>query len=242
MRIPILSDLLDLFFPRECPACRNLFQEESLLCPACSTALDDQRLTAETVNILEMPVLSAYAYAWPLDRIIPVAKSKNQARLFDPLVGGMAASLREAGLEGYPQTIVPVPLHPSRRRERGYDQALHLSRAVGRMLDLPVERRVLRRNRATPPQKAETRERRLEALHGSFSPGRETSRVSDRRVLLIDDVVTTGATLSAAVQALQTASPAGVLCLTAARTERFSVGPEEPESEGGEHESVDRDT
>ncbi|MFC1595635.1 ComF family protein [Gemmatimonadota bacterium] len=239
MRIPIFSDLLDLFFPRECPACRSLFQEESLLCSACRNALGDQRLTAATFNILEMPVLSAYAYAWPLDQIIPVAKSKNQPRLFDPLVEGMAASLREAGLVEYPQAIVPVPLHPSRRRERGYDQALYLARAVGRMLDLPVERRVLKRTRATPPQKAESRERRLEALHDSFSPGREASRVSDRRVLLIDDVVTTGATLSAAVMALQTASPAGVLCLTSARTERLRIGPEEPESGGGEHESGD---
>ena len=113
MRIPILSDLLDLFFPRECPACRNLFLEESLICPACLSVLDDQRLTAETINILEMPVLSAYAYTWPLDRIIPVAKSKNQPRLFDPLVEGMVTSLRETGLEDYPQAIVPVPLHPS---------------------------------------------------------------------------------------------------------------------------------
>jgi len=231
MRIPIFSDLLDLFFPRECPACRNLFQEESLICSTCLNALDDQRLRAATVNILEMPVLSAYAYAWPLDRIIPAAKSKNQPRLFDPLVRGMVASLREAGLEDYPQTIVPVPLHPSRRRERGYDQAFHLSRAVGRMLDLPVQRRVLRRTRITPPQKTETRERRLEALHDAFLPGREASLVSDLRVLLIDDVVTTGATLSAAVQALQSASPAGILCLTAARTEKIRIDPEGPEKD-----------
>ncbi|MFC1628447.1 ComF family protein, partial [Gemmatimonadota bacterium] len=121
MRIPILSDLLDLFFPRECPACRNLFQEDALICSTCLSALDDQRLTAATVNILEMPVLSAFAYAWPLDRIIPAAKAKNQPRLFDPLVKGMVTSLREAGLADYPQMIIPVPLHPSRRRERGYD-------------------------------------------------------------------------------------------------------------------------
>jgi len=223
MRVPILTDLLDLFFPRECPACEEFLRDEdlmtgSLVCQVCLSRLAGLRLPPEAVRVLDLPVLSAWTYADPLDRIIPVAKAKNQPRLFDHLAGGMVAVLREAGLQDYPRLIVPVPLHPSRRRERGFDQAFRLACSVGGKIGVPVARRGLRRIRSTPPQKLESRERRLEILHDAFSPGYDTARITGERVLLIDDVVTTGATLAAAVRALQQASPAGVLCLTAART------------------------
>jgi len=223
MRVPILTDLLDIFFPRECPACEELLREEdpgtgSLLCQLCISSLDGLRLAPEVITVLDLPVVSAWAYARPLDRIIPVAKAKFQPRLFDPLAVGMVTVLRESGLGEYPQLIVPVPLHRSRRRERGFDQALRLAISVGTMIGAPVEKRSLRRIRSTPPQKRESRERRLESLHDAFSPGRNAACIAGQRILLIDDVVTTGATLASAVRALQQATPAGVLCLTAART------------------------
>ena len=107
---------------------------------------------------------------------------------------------------------VPVPLHPSRRRERGFNQAEDLARNVG----LPMVT-ALRRVRRTPPQADLPAGKRHGNVRGAFGPGKECRSVTGRIVVLIDDVSTTGATLDACARVLKDSGAREVRALTAAR-------------------------
>ena len=127
--------------------------------------------------------------------------------------------------------LVPVPLHPSRQRERGFNQAALLTQGLSRRLRrdgaarVPrVDTRCLRRIRATAAQTGLSVQARHENVRGVFAVT-SPEQVRDRVVVLVDDVMTTGATLSACARALKAAGPVRVLALTLARaTPQFPSG------------------
>jgi ComF family protein len=143
------------------------------------------------------------------------------------LAAALAAGLG-AGLVGCDR-VVPVPLHWWRRLARGYNQAERIARPLAGRLGLPCVQALARR-RATPPQSLLGREERLANLREAFRVPRPEC-VEGLRVLLVDDVATTGATLEAAAAALKKAGAAAVTALVAGRT------PLEPTS-GGRGEAV----
>ena len=125
--------------------------------------------------------------------------------------------------EGEQPLILPVPLHSSRQLERGFDQAELLARGLVRALrresewqSLRVETRCLRRTRATLPQSGLSLVARRENVRGVFAVT-DPKRVEDRTVVLVDDVMTTGATLSACAASLKAAGARRVFALTVAR-------------------------
>ena len=120
--------------------------------------------------------------------------------------------------------VVPVPLTPSRERQRGYNQGGLLAAEVARRLDLPLDVGVLIRLRDTPPQTSLPRAQRLANVRGSF---RALRKLSGARILLVDDVTTTGATIEAATRALRRRGAVWVGALALARTpeERSDVPP-----------------
>lgn len=124
-----------------------------------------------------------------------------------PLGRLLAEALRARGRPG--DLVVPVPLSAARARERGHNQADELARVVATALDLPRDGRALRRVRETRPQSGLARGMRRRNPRGAFRARRE--RVAGRCVLLIDDVVTTGATASACARALRRAGAARVV-------------------------------
>ena len=113
--------------------------------------------------------------------------------------------------------LIPVPLHPKREQERGFNQATLLAKEVGRGCGLPVGRRLLRRVLATDTQRGARKEREAN-VKGAFRVARP-EEVEDRRLLLIDDVFTTGATVSECAKALMAAGAAKVGVYTLARVE-----------------------
>jgi ComF family protein len=125
--------------------------------------------------------------------------------------------------EGERPLILPIPLHASRQRERGFNQAERLARGVVRELArttgaraLGIESHCLRRTRATAPQSGLSLAARRENVRGVFAVA-QPGRVRDRVAVLVDDVMTTGATLSACAASLKAAGARRVLALTVAR-------------------------
>jgi ComF family protein len=112
--------------------------------------------------------------------------------------------------------VVPVPLHAERQRERGYNQAELIARPLSRLLGLRFEPRVLVRTKPRPSRLILSRSERWASVRGAYST-REGLRVDNQRVLLVDDVVTTGATLDTCTRALKRAGAATVLGLTVGR-------------------------
>jgi ComF family protein len=121
--------------------------------------------------------------------------------------------------------IVPVPLHPSRLRERGYNQAELIARPLARLLRIPFKSYLLVRTRPRPDKVRLTRRERWETVRGAYAM-HEGAKVDKIRVLLVDDVFTTGATLDACSRALRTAGAVRVAGVTVARALPSSVVPD----------------
>jgi ComF family protein len=165
---------------------------------------------------------AAWSYQGPLAAVIRGLKFRR----LDYLGVHLARDLRDLVLEPGWSLVVPVPLHWRRRWLRGYNQAERIAHPLARLLGVPSAE-LLRRRRATRPQTDLAREERLTNPRGAFvlRSGRWSPevalarrRLGGGRVLLIDDVVTTGATLRAAAEALRQAGAGEVVALAAART------------------------
>lgn len=111
--------------------------------------------------------------------------------------------------------IVPVPLHPVRVRERGFDQNLHIARSLAQQFDLPLFTRLIKRIRNTPPQSRLSDAERLTNLRGAFSPYKDCVPPPEGTILLVDDVIHTGATALGCIEALAETGIREVIVLAA---------------------------
>jgi ComF family protein len=205
--------LLNLLFPPRCVACG---QDGSWLCGTCV----DEILFYEPpwFGLLDDPrplqgMRSAAPFAGPLRKAIHSFKYEGLRRLAGTL-GEMLYDCWEADPWDV-DMIVPVALHPQRLRARGYNQSTLLARELGRHTGLPVYEDSLRRAIPTLPQVGLSAAQRAGNVRGAFAC--HDARLVGRSVLLVDDVITTGATLRAAAQALLEAHARAVWAITLAR-------------------------
>jgi ComF family protein len=230
----LVAELLALVFPPACAACGELLEEERPFCALCTLATEPVPLPgcgrcAEPVDEAgpcprcrraPPPFVSAHAafvHTGPLARAIHRFKYEGHSALALPLARALAAEaapwLAQVGRAGGP-TLVPIPLHRGRLLRRGYDQAALLSRALARATRLPLRTGLLHRIRATCRQVGLTEAERTENVHGAFAV---RGRVPSGTVVLVDDVLTTGATARAASAVLREAGVPRVHVLTLAR-------------------------
>lgn len=141
---------------------------------------------------------------------------KYRERLW--VLPGLVRLLAEAAARGGgdPDLVLPVPLHPRRLALRGFNQAALLARALGRRIGVPTDLGSLARGRDTPSQTGLDRKERLRNVAGAFVVVRPWE-VWRRRILLVDDVATTGATLGGCARALRKAGARSIDCVTVAR-------------------------
>ncbi len=158
--------------------------------------------------------IGAARYSGGAKEIVTRLKYRGEQELAVPIGRVMTARHRESHFFGLTDLVVPVPLHAKRHRERGYNQSAMLARFVAKDAGLPVDDRVIVRIRETVPQIHLQREKRLINLIGAFT-GRKS--VAGKRILLVDDVMTTGATMAACVEALREAGAAKVYGVVFAR-------------------------
>lgn len=160
--------------------------------------------------------VAAYRSRGLVRKVLHQFKYEKQRHLRYPVAGWLAESFDDPRLRGlHFDLIVPVPLHPARERERGFNQAALIAELVATSAGIP-SRLVLERIRYTTTQTAYDRAERMENLHGAFRL-RKNRDVRGLRVLLIDDVLTTGSTLSECARVLRRAGAVSVHAATAAR-------------------------
>jgi ComF family protein len=219
--------LLDLLYPpfcvgcgrtgiMYCPACRGTLSNiRPPLCPRCGRPQETScfcRQCAASPPSID-GIRSVAFFEGALRSAIHQFKYSYVRDLAEPLSEMLVSYWQEAPLPG--DVIVPVPLHARRARERGYNQAMLLAQRLGSALQIPVRSECLRRNRYTVAQtrlNAQERSRNVEGAFTCVGPD-----VRGRRVLLIDDVCTTGATLEACSRALGEGGAKSVWALTVAR-------------------------
>jgi ComF family protein len=216
----LLWGLADLLAPPRCAACDDELEPGSTgFCGACAPLLE--ALTGAEGRV------AAYRYGGPLADAIRRFKYAGHAELAAPLGALLVPSARAhaAGLDA----IVPVPLHPRRLRERGFDQASLLAQEVARALSVPRRLDLVRRARPTLAQASLDRLGRIANVEGAFVA---TAAAAGLRVLVIDDVRTTGATLGAVAAALHARGARAVQSLALALSDGIgadgsgTIGPE----------------
>ena len=203
-----------------CLGCGGGGQARLDLCATCAARLP---WVPATTRIAPPPgidrIVAAFDYAPPLDRWLPRFKFHR-----DFAAGRLLAQLMRAACANAPRpdALLPIPLHRARLRHRGYDQALELAKPLARDLALPLHCDLLRRVRATAPQSELDAAARAGNLRGAFAT---TSRAGlPAHVALVDDVMTTGATLGAAAEALRHAGVARVDAWACARVPQAGTG------------------
>lgn len=188
-----------------CPACVRELPWNRCACPRCALPLPPLPIGASAPACghcqRRPPPLAdtraVFRYAPPLDRLLPRLKFHRDLAAGRACALHMALALAEAPR---PDALVPLPLHPARLRERGFDQTLELARPLARTLDLPLLDRALLRVRDTAPQSRLDAPARRRNLRRAFAIRPGVSLPA--HVALVDDVMTTGATLHAAAETL----------------------------------------
>ena len=204
-----------VLWPPRCLLCDDPGVDGRDLCAACAATLPWNRAACGRCG-LPLPVpapacgtclrrpppvqatRAVFVYGFPLDRLLP------RLKFHDGLAAGrLLAQLAADGLADAerPEALVPIPLHRTRLRNRGYDQSLELARPLARQLDLPLRHDLLRRVRATAPQSRLDAKARRRNLRDAFEVCSKPPLPA--HVALFDDVMTTGATLHAAARALR---------------------------------------
>lgn len=206
--------LLGLMFPAHCLLCGKNVRPGELFCQDCAASPPESpcRRTLSLPGGAEVPVLSSFPYGEGYRNTLHEFKFRNRTALAQPLGFLMAGTARE-----FPNAfsaVVFVPLHKSGRRKRGYDQCQLLAEAVAWELRLPVMD-ALEKVRQTQTQHELSAEAREKNVAGAYAL-KKNRDVSGQHLLLIDDIVTTGNTLSQCAQALFAAGARSVCALCAA--------------------------
>jgi ComF family protein len=216
--VRIVDRALDVALPARCAGCGR---EGQPICRTCEPALDARLELPPGVLIglpADLPAPLAQLewcapYTGTVRRALHELKYAGEQRLAGPLGAAIARRWRRAGAGG--DLIVPVPVHRDRLRHRGYDQALLLATVAARELRLPLAS-LLERSRATTAQFDLDRSARATNMQAAFRLRRDVP-IEGRWIVLVDDVVTTGATIAACGVPLMAAGALAVSAVTVAR-------------------------
>ena len=200
-----------------CAGCRgDLPGRAAARCPVCANLTTATQVCGECVS--HPPAFSrtgvAASYRFPVDSAILRLKYASDLSIAEPLAALLA---EQVAPEPAPDLLVPMPMAQSRLRERGFNHALEIARALSARLNLRLATDVCRRTRHTAPQAALPWDERRRNIRGAFTCDRD---LTGKRVAVVDDVLTTGATLDELARILLRAGAAEVVGWVVARAEK----------------------
>jgi ComF family protein len=220
------SGLLDFIYPPICPLCSRPIDHDGPVCSSCQdNLLEDFRVTSYgeeshfkylKEKICFNEVIACWTFTPQVEALIHIV-TYQQGRILGRYLGRiMGEGIREQFPDSSGRVIVPVPLYPVRRRERGYNQSELLSRGIAEIIPMPIDTNVLIRKKQTQTQTLLSAKERQENVRDAFLI-RNGESVVKRHVILLDDIVTTGATMQQCAKLLILAGAASVTGLALAR-------------------------
>lgn len=201
-----LRKLLHFFWPSRCPFCGEIIPAERRCCARCKNSL---ACDSPAFHLDGLDACFAFAdYSRESARAVHLLKFQNQPQLAQVFAILMAQSLGPALLETKPDLLCGVAMHTKRRRKRGYNQAQLIAQELAGQLHLPC-RQLLEKTAATAAQHTLSAAERRTNLQGVYRV-LDDKQIAGKRILLVDDVITTGSTMLACAQALRQAGASWV--------------------------------
>jgi ComF family protein len=203
-----LNSFTHFIYPNFCEGCHNdVFESHQLLCATCLAELPETNFTSTPENTIEkkfygrLPLATATAaYYFTKDSLMQhlmhQLKYKNQPEIGVYLGKLLGFQLQASNKYAYIDGIVPLPLNPKREFKRGYNQAALIAEGVAMVLNKPIIQDAIIRNVFTQTQTVNNRVHRLANIDGAFAIN-NAQAVVNKHILLVDDIITTGATLEA---------------------------------------------
>ena len=208
-RLPLPKGLVDFMYPPICAGCGSYFEAETGVCDDCRDRIDwsDQPAVLSDINFRpgagddslqpdSFPLFAAGSYSDPLREIIIQYKFKGITGPAALVARRLTAEFEKKIQKLAPAVLIPIPLHPSREYVRGYNQATLFARELSRLLDMPMDDRVILRVKKRKPQSKLRKSKRAGNIRSVFelAPGAAETEGLER-LILVDDVVTSGQTM-----------------------------------------------
>lgn len=217
-----MSWLDELFFPRRCPVCRDIVSPwGEMICDTCRKnfhlvsdkgclkcgrlLLNEEKEYCEDCMRMKRCIvrsLTGYDYRqeW-VHKMIFHVKYHNERQLLDYPCSEAAHEYRDTVMRWQCDCLIPIPLHPSRQKKRGFNQAEEIARRIGEEWSLPIDTKILIRVKKTRPQKDLDSATRQKNLEDAFAADKKRAQAY-KRVILVDDIYTTGSTMESCAKAL----------------------------------------
>ena len=213
----IWNDFIALIYPRNCITCNNsLFKHENMVCNHCYVTLPKSNFHAEENSELErvfagrVPVIKTGSYylfekSGKIQKLLHSIKYKNNKALAEQVGAWYAQYLKDCKEIASADVIIPVPLHPKKKKQRGFNQSEEFAKGLSKEFNIPINTTNLIRNQFTETQTRKTKFARWENVEGKFEL-KDPKELDGKTIILVDDVITTGATIDACYQALSKAT------------------------------------
>lgn len=222
-----ISDLIDLIFPRTCVVCGELLSpQENDICINCLSTLPKiEKIHLDEIEKsfwgkVEIERATSFMYYHknsPYNILIHRLKYKNRPDTGDRLAFLAAKEIAESGFFDDIDAIVPLPLSKRKMRQRGYNQCDYIAKGLSRATGIPVIKNAVKRLKSNETQTHKSRDERWQNVEGIFALS-DATLIEGKHILLIDDILTTGATLASCAKSIQEGCQCKISIFTLAYT------------------------
>lgn len=212
----IYHRVISLLFPERCPFCNAVIEAEDIACARCMATLKEKQQPIIR-GAMGYRCISSFIYDGKVRKMLIGIKYYERVQHIRQAASILAKDIRSCYNDIPFDLITTVPMHPKDQRQRGYNQCELLSKELSKLLGVPFEHTLVKVKRTKKQHKLRYRERKTN-LSGAFKLI-DMERVRDKRILLIDDIVTSGCTLGACCKTLNKAKPLLLCCATIANAD-----------------------